>query len=212
MNAKTSSFLQLGWNLLRDVAYRLSLYLPLLVMAVLALATYWLVRNAPEAPAIPVAQAPTHQPDYFMRDFAMRSYGASGALESELSGTHMRHFPDTETFEVDKVRVQTQQGGRLTVATAERGLSNADGSEVQLLGNAQVVRDTFQTPGGSTEPRLEFRGEFLHVFTQAEKLRSHKPVVLQRGASTFSADSLDYDRLTSVVELKGRVRGVFSAR
>jgi lipopolysaccharide export system protein LptC len=212
MNAKASSLLQKGWNLARDVAYRASLYLPLLVMAVLALATYWLVRNAPESPAAPVAQAPTHEPDYFMRDFAMRSYGPGGALESELSGAQMRHFPDTETFEVDKVRVQSIRKGQVMVATAERGLSNADGSEVQLLGNALLVRDAFKTPSGQTEPRLEFRGEFLHVFTQAEKLRSHKPVVLTRGASTFSADSLDYDRLSSVVELKGRVRGVFAAR
>ena len=40
-----------------------------------------------------------------------------------------------------------------------------------------------------------------------EQVRSHKPVVLLRGSDRFSADSLDYDNVDRVVELKGRVQG-----
>ncbi len=212
MNAQRASTLQRGWNLLRDLAYRASLYLPLLVMAVLALATYWLVSQAPAPLAAEVAQEPKHEADYFMRDFAMRRYDAGGALQSELSGEQLRHFPDTDTFEVERVRLQSLREGRLTLASALRGISNSDGSEVQLLGQAVVVRDSFKTASGQLEPRMEFRGEFLHAFTQTERLRSHKPVVLTRGGASFSADSLEYDRLASVVELKGRVKGVFAGR
>jgi lipopolysaccharide export system protein LptC len=57
-------------------------------------------------------------------------------------------------------------------------------------------------------PRLEFRGEFLHVFTDTERVKSHQPVVLARGPDTFSADSMDYDNLSGVANLQGRVRGV----
>jgi lipopolysaccharide export system protein LptC len=39
-------------------------------------------------------------------------------------------------------------------------------------------------------------------------VKSHKPVELTRGTDRFTADSLEYDNLDQVVELRGRVRGV----
>jgi lipopolysaccharide export system protein LptC len=55
---------------------------------------------------------------------------------------------------------------------------------------------------------MEFRGEFLHVFLDTERVKSHKPVELTRGTDRFTADNLDYDNLDQVLELRGRVRGV----
>jgi hypothetical protein len=57
--------LRQGWE-------RFTLYLPILLMGLLALGTWWLVRNAP-APITPAA-APsnTYQPDYFMKVFSVK--------------------------------------------------------------------------------------------------------------------------------------------
>ena len=53
-----------------------------------------------------------------------------------------------EPLEIDQPRIRTiDEKGQLTVATANRALSNGDGSEVQLFGNAVVVRDV---PPGAT--------------------------------------------------------------
>jgi lipopolysaccharide export system protein LptC len=98
--------------------------------------------------------------------------------------------------------------GLLTVATADRALSNADGSEVQLFGNAVVTREAVPGGAGKAQPRLEFRGEFLHAFTQTERVRSDRPVVLIRGNDRFTADAMEYDHLDQVLQLHGRVRGV----
>ena len=54
---------------------------------------------------------------------------------------------------------------------------------------------------------MEFRGDFLHVFVNTEKVKSHKPVTLIRGNHTFTADTLDYDNLDRVMNLHGRVHG-----
>lgn len=188
---------------------RLSIYLPVILMGLMALGTYWLARNTPDFSAPGVLRPPTHDPDYFMRRFSVKNFDASGRLKSEVHGTEGRHYPDTDTLEVDEPRVRAfNQDGVLTVATARRAVSNGDGSEVQLIGDAVVTREA---PGGSA-PRLEIRGEFLHLFVQTEKVRSHKPVVLKRGDDQFEADHLDYDNLDRVLELRGRVRGQIAPR
>jgi len=55
---------------------------------------------------------------------------------------------------------------------------------------------------------MEFRGEFLHAFVNEERVKSHKPVVLTRGADKFSGDTFAYNNLDGVIELKGRVKGL----
>jgi lipopolysaccharide export system protein LptC len=178
-------------------------------MGGLALGTYWLVRNTPVVMvAEPVKEKP-HESDYYMRNFTIRSFDDSGKLKSELFGLEARHFPDTDTLEIDHGRIRSVDvEGRLTTATANRVMSNGDGSELQLIGNAVVVREASRKANGQELARMEFRGEFLHAFLNDEKLRSHKPVVLTRGADQFSGDTFVYDNLAGVVELKGRVKGL----
>lgn len=197
------------WNLLRDGFDRLTIYLPIILTATLALGTYWLVRNAPKLLEPMAKEAPKHEPDFFMRGFVVKNFLPNGELRSELFGTEGRHFPDNDTMEVDQARLRSiSPEGLTTRATANRGLSNGDGSEVQLFGNAIVVREAAVSAAGKPMPRLEFRGEFLHVFLDTERVKSHKPVTLIRGSDQFTADSLDYDNLTGVANLHGRVRGL----
>ena len=51
--------------------------------------------------------APRHVPDYFMHDFSVRVFDADGKLKSELTGKQGRHYPDTDTVEIDQVFVRT---------------------------------------------------------------------------------------------------------
>jgi lipopolysaccharide export system protein LptC len=198
-----------AWNLVRDGFDRVSIYLPIILTAALALGTYWLVRNAPKLLAPMTQQAPKHEPDFFMRGFVVKNFLPSGELRSELFGKEGRHYPDNDTLEVDQVRWRAiSPEGLTTRATANRGLSNGDGSEIQLFGNAIVVREASTSASGRVVPRLEFRGEFLHAFLDTERVKSNKPVVLMRGTDQFTADSLDYDSLSGVANLQGRVRGV----
>ena len=107
--------------------------------------------------------------------------------------------------------------GELTEATAQKALTNGEGSEGQLIGDAVVTREAVTDAAGVTRPRLEFRGEFLHAFLNTERVKSHKPVTLTRGTDRFTADSMDYDNLEADkalasprlarIELLGKVNG-----
>ena len=138
---------------------RLSLYLPLAMMGLLAVGTYWLVRNTPAAYEAEAVRPVTHEVDYFMRRATVKTFDDTGRLKTEIFGTEARHFQDTETLEIDQARMRsTSTEGRLTTATANRALSNDAGSEVQLIGNAVVVREPMQNSDGKSKRYLEQSG------------------------------------------------------
>ena len=182
-----------------------SIYLPVLLMALLAMGTWWLVRNAPKPQQSNAEQMVSDAPDYVMAEFSVHQFDRAGRLQSVMTGDEARHFPRTDTLEVDAVRTRSMApDGMVTTASAQRGISNADSSEVQLVGNAVVERQLPNQP----DQVSRYTGEFLHAWTNEERVESHLPVVLTRGNQRFEGDAMKYDNLSQVVELKGRVKGI----
>jgi len=190
------------WHLrLRDT---LSSYLPLLLMLLLALATWWLVKNTPLGAGAPAVAVIRHDPDYTMTGFAIERFTSDGRLKLRIEGDTLRHYPDTDRIEADNVRIRAlAPDGRVTLASAARAIGNGDGSEVQLVGGAQVTSDD-----GSGGPPIEMRGEFLHAFLVSERVRSHLPVQVRRGTMELRAAGLDYDHATRLLQLQGPVHAV----
>jgi lipopolysaccharide export system protein LptC len=193
------------WHLrVRDA---ISAYLPLLLMLLLALFTWWLVKNTPNAPGDLVAPAARHEADYTMNQFTLERFDASGRLKVRVSGTRMRHFPDTERYEIDEPQMRAiAPDGRVTLASARKAISNGDASELQLLGSAQV------TSLDANGKPIEMSGEFLHAYLTQERVHSHLPVLITVAGSRVSAAGLDYDHGQRKLELQGPMRAVFPAR
>ena len=185
----------------------LSAYLPLLVMGLLALGSWWLVKNTPLADGPRAAVVPRHEPDYAMRRFSVQRFTPEGPLRAQIEGDVLRHFPDTDTLEIEHPNVTAYAlDGGVTLASARRALSNADATEVQLLGDARVTRAPTATDVG-----LTFRGEFLHAFLKTERVRSHMPATVTHGGTVIRADTFSYDNLDRTVSMKGGVHASFAA-
>lgn len=189
---------------LHKVWERVSLYLPVILMGVLALGTYWLVRSTPIVSA-PAADLPaSHDPDYLMRNFSVRTFDTGGQLKSEILGQQARHFPDRDLLEIDQVRIRSfDASARLTTASAKRALTDGEGSRVQLFGDAQVIQEA-----QAGRQRMAFQGEHLEADLKAQWIRSDRPVELLRGQDRFTADALAFDKREGALVLTGRVRGI----
>jgi lipopolysaccharide export system protein LptC len=193
-------------HLFKEAWERFLLYLPVTFMGMLALGSYWLVRSTPALTTSDIQRPLRHDPDYFLEGLTLKTFDASGRIRTEVLGAKARHYPDSQWLEIDGIRIRSfDDKGRLTTASANQGLTNEDTSQVQLIGDAVVVREA-DTSGVKTLPRMEFRGEFLHAFMQTEIVKSNKPVQLLRGADRFSGDSMEFDNVDQVLQLKGRVR------
>jgi len=181
-------------------------YLPLLLMALLALSTWWLVKNTPRPEAPHEATAVRRDPDYEMRDFAITRFAADGRIKVRIEGQVLRHYPDTDRIEIDQANLQAVSAdGRVTQARAATALANGDASEWQLSGGARVVAET------SSGQKIEIESEFLEAFVADERVRSHLPVRIRRAADELRGGGLDYDNLAQRLQLMGPVRASFAA-
>ena len=191
----------------------LSIYLPVLLMGVLALASYWLLRITPSAdepgPAGPVST----EPDYFMRRFSVKSFDAKGRVTSEVAGDEARHHPDDDRIEIDNARLRRiDEQGLVTTATAQRVTSNADHTAFVLEGNAIVIREAGTGADGRVRPRLEFHGERFRVTLKPDHVVSDLPVTLLRDGDRLQAQTLDYRGDDQVADFKGRVHVTLQPR
>jgi lipopolysaccharide export system protein LptC len=174
---------------------------------VLAWFTWWLVQHTPRPAAAREEGALRHEPDYLMQGVLLQRFAADGRLRVQVEGTQMRHYPDTDSIEIDAVKIRAwSPTGDVTVASARRAVANGDASEVQLQGGARVVRE-----GTAASQRIEFDGEFLHAFLDEERVRSHLPVRLRQGNSELDVGALDYDHLARTARLGAPVRARFTA-
>lgn len=180
-------------------------YLPLLLMAVLALGTWWLVRQTPlREPAVPVVALPG-VPDYTMARFALQRFGADGRLRLQLEGRELRHYAQGDVIEVEDARLQAlADDGARVHARAARATADADGRQVDLHGDVQIVLSP--APGRPADADAELRGDFLQVLVEAQRLRSDRPVTLLQGRNRVDAAGVEFDQRTRQVVLAGPLR------
>lgn len=192
---------------------RVSLYLPIVAMGGLAMISYWVLRSAPSPEAPTPARPVTHQPDYFMRGFAVRTFDTTGTLRSEIYGQEARHHPDTDTLEVDRARLRSYSDPtRLTTAQAQHLTVNAGQTHYQMRGKVHVVREAAPPASGADFPAMTFESEALLVRTDDQTISSDSPVTLLRGSDRITADQLHYSDAQRVALLQGRVNTTLAPR
>ena len=172
---------------------KVSVYLPVLMMGLVAMGSYWLLRSTPE-PEVPPEERPvSHDADIIMKGFSVKTFDGVGRQEAEVFGVEARHFPDTKEIEVTDAKVRTfAPTGQLTVASANVITANDAGTVFSLRGNGQVIRQAGKDESGQRTPRMEFYGEYLKVTTRPESVFSDQPVLVIRDKDQMRGDWLAY--------------------
>ena len=193
------------WHLrLREL---LASFLPLVLMLLLALATWWLVKNSPQPPPAAETRAVRTEPDYTMAAFALERFAADGRLKLRIEGAQLRHYPATDTIEMDGVQIRAiAPDGRVTLARAARAVAAGDGSRAELQGGAEL--DSVDAQGRP----LAMRSETLLAEFDAERVSTRRPVWVRQGSTELRAASLDYEHAAQRLTLGGPLRGVFAPR
>lgn len=185
---------------------RLTIYLPLILFAFLALGSWWLVRSMPELLPPQIDQQLRQDPDYRLEQFTLKSFDASGHLTRELAGQSAKHYPATQTLHIEGIQIfaENDAGTRLN-ARAQKGIYLETKQQVTLTGDALAYR-----AAGGQGPRMTLEGESLTVLLDEERLISAQPVRITRAGDVFTAQSMDFNARSGQYELKGGVKSVLT--
>ncbi|MBV8273531.1 MAG: LPS export ABC transporter periplasmic protein LptC [Cupriavidus sp.] len=180
--------------------------LPLLLMAIVAGSTFWLVQiNSPHEDT-KAAQVKRHVPDYYMDRFSATELAEDGNTKIRFIGVKMVHFEDDQTYEVTTPSMRNYEPDRPPVtANADRGVMNAEGSIIDLYGNAFIVRQAGVDV--SKDPRMTAASQYFQLLVNDDIVKTDKPVELTRGPSVMNANGLIFNNVTREVQLLGNVRG-----
>lgn len=201
---------------------------PLLLAGALAGFTWWLVVSSPDAADGARAPEPDRgTPDYELAHARLARFDAQGRLEAVIDGDRMRHYPATQTVQIDAMQLAMRHpDGRRVLAQARegqwsegQGLASLSGEADVRLADAGVLLPASASPG-SDDASLERRGaagvtrilgERLELDTRARVLTSQQPVTVLREGSTVRAQTLRHNEPDGLTDLGGRVQGTLVA-
>lgn len=198
-------------------------YVPVIVMALLAAATWWLVEITPTAPEVVEAVEARQEPDYIVDEFMAERFDASGALRSWMTGDQVRRYPAANRIAVDQVNMMTTEIGTdeqqaqpvlgtpglefyRTTAIADKGFLLNNNEIIELRDNAYVTRQPLNAQGDAE--KVEFRGDELRILVSEDRMVSNKPVDITQDGTRFIADRMIYHNAANTLEMLGDVRGV----
>lgn len=195
---------------------RISLLMPVILMGLLALGSYWLYQNTPIVKENKKKTVVSSEPDYFLSNFATRQYDAkTNLLKSEIIGEIANHYPDRNELEIFKIQAKSISAeGFLTHGTAEKAIRNSDGNQVQLVGKALITREAVDPSkvANSKKIPVNFTGEYLNIEIDKQKITSNKAINVTQGSNQFTANNLDYDNKTGIINLGNGVHVTLASR
>jgi lipopolysaccharide export system protein LptC len=191
----------------------LSGYIPVLFMLMFAMLTYWLLQITPKAITKENRPPPSHEEDYFMKDFSLRMFEKNGEIKTYIMGNYARHFPDTDTIEINEPKIYTQTNNRpnntqKTEGSARIATSNAEATLIELKGKVVLLK---QDVSGKEAPVItRISGEYLKINSDTEQISSSEPVEIEKGLQKIYANSMSYDNLDRHLKMSGNVRVIFA--
>lgn len=177
-------------------------WLPILVLALAAGGTWWLLRQVTP----PVLQKPapaTHIPDYYFTDATVTTLNDHGKPEAVMTAPRMLHHPGDDSVEVFAPRVEYFiAGGQPWHLQADHALLPSGGKLVELDGHVEMQR-----VGNNGGPPLIIHTDKMNVDLNTKIATTADPVEILQGNSRMTAVGMTAYMQDNRLQLKANVRG-----
>jgi lipopolysaccharide export system protein LptC len=183
-------------------------FLPLLLMGLLTLGTYWMVQlTNPDSDNAPPKR---HVPDYIMDQIVVTTLGPDGSARYRVVGDKLTHYEDDATSEIDfPIARRFNEGKPATTVRSDKGFMDGDLTTVELVGNATLTRPAqpaTATQAGSA--RMFMSSSRFTILMNDDIVKTNQPVTLEQGLSVMtSRDGAIFDNVHQKLIMNGQVRG-----
>ena len=182
---------------------RNAIWLPLAIMALLAVLSFWLERSIQEAAA--PGKTNGQQPDSIIERFSATSTDETGVPRYRLTAGKLSHFTHSGATLLEQPRFTHLHArhGELVVSSAKASVS-AKGEEVLFTGNTLLKR--VEAQGREV---LSLSSPSLKVLTEQEQIFTQQPVTITAPGLHLTAAGMHLSGKTRILKLKGRVKARF---
>jgi lipopolysaccharide export system protein LptC len=185
-------------------------FLPMLLMAVLTLGTYWMVQM--NEPNLDTEKQKRHVPDYIMDGIVVTTLGPEGNTKFRVVGQKLVHYEDDASSEIDwPIARRFHETKPAITVKSDKGFLDGDMTVLDLVGNASLTRPAqaaSATQAGSA--RLFMSSSKFTVLMNEDIVKTNRPVNLEQGLSIMtSQEGAIFDnvhqKLTMIGQVKGRI-------
>jgi lipopolysaccharide export system protein LptC len=182
---------------------RFALWLPMVMLALLALLTFWIDQSVKQAGSR--GGANLSEPDSIVENFLAVSTDATGELRYRLTADKLSHFSNDKLTLLDQPRLTHfhEKQGEMQISSSRANVT-PDGSRVVFSGQVSLLR-----PAGSAGKELSMRTTQLEILTEKNEAITEQPVLIQQPGLQINATGLHLFADTRVLKLKGRVKALF---
>ena len=176
----------------------------MLVLAALAVTTFWLLRET-ELQGMQAEQPKTHVPDYYFLDATVTSLNLQGQPQSELVSPRIIHHPDDDSVEAFQPKMRYFiKDGLPWYARADHGLQPSGGNLVYLDGHVEMTH-----PDQNGGPPLVIDTEHLKVDLTTNIASTDDPVTMVKGTSRTDGIGMDGYMQDNRMVLRTDVKGLY---
>ena len=182
---------------------RLTAWVPLVLVGLLAALTFWLDRAVQSGRD--ATGASRHDPDYIVDNLSSARMGEAGETKYTLAAAKMVHYPDDDTTLLTTPRFVSYGSAKAPVTiTSSQAVVSGRGDHVYFQDNVRVTRSAY-----GEQSELVMRTVFLHVIPDHHLARTDRQVTITDDATVVTAVGLELNSETHVLKLLSSVRGTY---
>lgn len=177
-----------------------SLWLPLVILLLLAALSFWIEQSVQLGTN--GSQAGRTDPEGIMENFDALRTDPAGKPHYRLSAKKLKHYSGSRLTELESPRfIQINAETGEVRATASQATVSSDGSEVDLRGGVLIER-----AARTGQSAMTLRTAQLLVFPDRDLLRAPGTIDIRDDTLVLRAGAMEYDAGRRVIKLTGRVQ------
>jgi len=185
---------------------RLMSLVAIVLLSVVCAASYFYARSLQQQGAY-VRPRPG-SPDFYIEHFVVTQYDATGEPRRRVFADRMTHLAENDDVELDRPRLLSLRADQpMLEARALHARLEDTGEVLHMEGQVVVVR-----AADAHTPPLRVETERLTARPDDDRYTSDARVLVERGASTATADGMDLDNIARTLALDGTVRTLIAPR
>jgi lipopolysaccharide export system protein LptC len=184
--------------------------MPLILMGVLTLMTFWLVQKNTPPESSMLERVRLHEPDYIIKDGTLSALNEQGNTKYRILGNKVTHYDDDASIDIDAPRMRLFQPDKPPVTVkSDTGHLDGDLTILELIDNASIFRPA--QAATATEPatlRMLASSSYYKVLINDDIVETDRPIRLEQGMSIMhSSDGGTFNNIQQSMTLSGQVKG-----